>query len=64
VPSITVVARKRRWLAWGKTRRLRHTSLAALARIGSPKSQAALDDLARTGDFFLKRLARRAAPRT
>jgi hypothetical protein len=59
VPPIAAIARHRRWLAWGKTTRLRQSALAALARIGSPKSQAAVDDLARTGDFFLKRMARR-----
>jgi HEAT repeat protein len=61
VASIAGLARRRRWLAWRKTTRLRRSSLVALARIGSPKSQAALDDLARTGDFFLKRMARRTA---
>lgn len=60
VPSIVAIAKRRRWLAWGKTTRLRQSSLAALVRIASPKAQAALDDLARSGDFFLKRMARRA----
>ena len=55
--QIAAIARRRQWLAWGKTRRLREASLRALARIGTPKARQTLADLARTGDFFLRRLA-------
>ena len=54
--QIAAMARRRQWLAWGKTRRLRETALRALARIGTPKARQTLDDLAKTGDFFLRRL--------
>ena len=55
--KIAAMARRRQWLAWGKTRRLREASLRALARIGTPKARHTLDDLATTGDFFLRRMA-------
>jgi HEAT repeat protein len=61
VPPIAELARQRRWLAWGKTKRLREASLRALARVATPKAQAAIDDLTRTGDFFLRRMAARAS---
>jgi HEAT repeat protein len=61
VAPIAALAKQRRWMAWGKTTRLREASLRALQRIGSPKAHAALADLANTGDFFLKRQAARAA---
>ena len=54
---IVAIARQRRWLAWGKTRQLREASLRTLVRIGTPKAQQAIDDLARTGDYFLRRMA-------
>ncbi len=57
LPNIASVARERRWLAWGKTRSLRTAALRALKRIGSPKAQRTFDELASTGDFFLRRLA-------
>ena len=58
-----MIARQRRWLAWGKTRQLRKGALRALVRIGTPKAQQAIDDLARTGDYFLRRMARSPAIR-
>ena len=58
---IAALARKKRWLAWGRTRQLREAALRALARIGTPKARQALDDLAKTGDFFLRRMAAAAA---
>ena len=61
VPPIAALARKKRWLAWGKTTRLREACLRALKRIGSQKAQSALTDLSTTGDFFLKRQAARVA---
>lgn len=63
LPQIAKTARRRQWLAWGKTRRLREGALRTLARIGTPKARHTLDDLARTGDFFLRRMAA-AAPRS
>ncbi|MEW6320806.1 MAG: HEAT repeat domain-containing protein [Acidobacteriota bacterium] len=62
VTPIVGVARQRRWLAWGRTRRLRTAAVAALGRIGSEAARRALDDLAATGDWHLRRLAR-SAPR-
>ena len=61
--QIAKTARRRRWLAWGKTRQLREGSLRALARIATPKAKQALADLARSGDFFLRRMAAAAASR-
>jgi hypothetical protein len=61
VPPIAALARKKRWLAWGKTTRLRETCLRALKRIGSQKAHSALTDLSTTGDYFLKRQAARVA---
>ena len=61
IPQVAALARARRWRAWGKTQAVRTSALRTLRRIGSPRSQQAFDDLARTGDFFLKRLARSAA---
>jgi HEAT repeat protein len=59
--SVTVLARKKRWLAWRRTTRIRQACLQTLARIGTPKAKQAIDDLARSGDYFLKRMARRVA---
>jgi HEAT repeat protein len=61
VGPIAALARKKRWLAWGKTTRLREASLRALQRIGSAKAHGALAELATSGDYFLKRQAARAA---
>jgi len=58
---IAVLARKKRWLAWGKTRQTRQACLHALSKIGTPKANQTIADLAKTGDFFLKRLAAKAA---
>ena len=57
LPPVTAIARQRRWLAWGRTKRLRAAALAALVRIGSERARTAVADLARTGDFFLRRMA-------
>ena len=59
--QITALARKKKWLAWGRTTQTRRACLQTLARIGTAKSKQAIDDLAVTGDFFLKRMARSAA---
>ena len=61
VPPIAALARRKRWLAWGKTTQLREASLRALKRIGSPQAQSALTELSNTGDYFLKRQAARVA---
>ena len=58
---IAALARKKRWLSWRRTNRTRQACLQTLARIGTPKAKQAIDDLATTGDFFLKRMATRAA---
>jgi hypothetical protein len=58
VPAIAALARKKRWLSWGKTTQTRRACVAALAGIGSAKAKQAVTDLATTGDYFLKRLAK------
>jgi HEAT repeat protein len=58
--ALAAIARQKRWMAWGKTSQLRAASLRALAKIGTPKARQTIADLARTGDFFLRRLAARA----
>ena len=58
---IASLARKKKWTAWGKTTQLRQAALQALATIGTTKARQAITDLAASGDFFLKRLARKAA---
>ena len=62
VPPIALLSRKRRWLAWGRTTQVRRACLDALRTIGTTKSKQAIAELSRTGDFFLKRIAARAAP--
>ena len=57
IAPVVAIARQRRWLAWGKTRQLRQAALRTLVRIDTPKAQQAIDDLAKTGDYFLRRLA-------
>jgi HEAT repeat protein len=57
VQPIAALARQRRWLSWGRTRKLRDACLRTLQRIGSQRARAAITDLAATGDFFLKRQA-------
>jgi HEAT repeat protein len=58
VSQIALLARKKRWLAWGRTRQTRKACLDALSKIGTAKAKQAIGDLAKTGDFFLKRLAK------
>lgn len=59
--QIAALARKKKWLAWGRTTQMRQACLETLSRIGTAKSKQAIDDLAATGDFFLKRMARSVA---
>jgi len=61
IPPVAALVPQRRWLAWGKTTRLRDTALRTLLRLGTPKARAAFDDFARTGDFFVRRMVRRLA---
>lgn len=61
IPQIAALAHKKQWLAWGKTTQLRQACLQTLSRIGTPKARQAIAELAISGDFFLKRLARKAA---
>jgi HEAT repeat protein len=57
VPAIAALARRKRWLSWGRTTKLREACLRALQRIGTANATSAIADLARQGDFFLKRQA-------
>jgi HEAT repeat protein len=59
--QIALLARKKRWLAWGRTQQTRKACLDTLGKIGTAKARQAIGDLAKTGDFFLKRLAAKAA---
>ena len=61
IAQIAELARKKRWLSWGRTAHTRQACLQTLNRIGTPKAKQAISDLASTGDFFLKRMARSAA---
>jgi HEAT repeat protein len=61
LPQIAALTRHRRWTAWGKTTQMRTVALDTLAKIGTPKAKQAIADLAKTGDFFLRRLAGRYA---
>ena len=63
IQPVAALARQRRWLAWGRTRKLREACLRTLQRIGSAKSRAAISELSRSGDFFLKRQAAAALTR-
>jgi HEAT repeat protein len=60
VSQIALLARKKRWRAWGRTSSMRRACLETLGRIGTAKARQAIGDLAKTGDFFLKRLAAKA----
>lgn len=61
LPQIAALTRHRCWTAWGKTTQMRTAALDTLAKIGTPKAKQAIADLAKTGDFFLRRLAGRYA---
>jgi HEAT repeat protein len=63
LPQIAALARRRRWLAWGTTRRVRDAALQALAGIGTDRARQQITDLAQHGDYFLRRQARAAAKR-
>jgi HEAT repeat protein len=57
VSQIAALATKKRWMAWGRTTQLRTAALQSLKKIGTPKAKQAIADLAKTGDFFLRRMA-------
>jgi HEAT repeats len=59
--AIAALARKKKWLAWGRTTQTRQACLQTLSRIGTAKARQTIAELASTGDFFLKRMAQRAA---
>jgi HEAT repeat protein len=58
VPHVTVVMKRRKWLARRKLRALRQASLDALRAVGSPAAEAAIVDAAATGDRLLRKMAR------
>ena len=64
IQPIAALARRKRWRSWGRTTGLRDACLRALQRIGTAKARAAINDLAHTGDFFLKRQAAGVARET
>ena len=55
------MARKKRWLSWGRTTETRKACLQALRRMGSVKARQTITELSTTGDYFLKRMAKAAA---
>ena len=57
VSQIAALARKKRWLSWGRTTKTRQACLQTLSKIGTAKAKQAIGELAQTGDYFLKRLA-------
>jgi HEAT repeat protein len=61
VSPIAALARKKKWTAWRRTTQLRRACIQALSTIGSVKARQSITELATSGDFFLKRLARKAA---
>jgi HEAT repeat protein len=61
VAQLAALARKKKWTAWGKTTQIRHACLQALGKIGTAKAKQTIAELATSGDFFLKRMARKVA---
>jgi HEAT repeat protein len=58
VPGLMSMARRRRFLGGRKLRALKERSVAALVRVNTEKSAAALKDAARNGDRYLKKITR------
>ena len=56
VPTLTAVARQRRWLGRRKLKTLKGKAVDALAQIGGAKANAVLADFASTGDGMLKKI--------
>jgi HEAT repeat protein len=61
VPAIRQIMRSRRLFAWNRTRAIAHASVHALAAIGSPAAQQALDEARRSGHRALRRAAQVAS---
>jgi HEAT repeat protein len=57
VPALSALMRKKKLLAWKKSRALKEHSLAALRAIKTPAAARAIEDAARTGDRMLRKLA-------
>jgi hypothetical protein len=64
VPTLTAVARQRRWLGRKKLRTMKERAVDGLVRIGGEQATAALAEAAETGDRMLKKVirTRRTAP--
>jgi hypothetical protein len=58
VPGLMSMARRRRFLGGRKLRALKERSVAALVRVNTENSAAALKDAARNGDRYLKKITR------
>jgi HEAT repeat protein len=61
LPQLAALARKKKWTSWGKTTQTRQACLQALTKIGTAKAKQTIAELATSGDFFLKRMARKVA---
>lgn len=59
VPPIATVMRKRSWLARGKMRAIKESSVSALLKMASPAAAAALDEAGARGDRQLRKIVRR-----
>src|SRR3954469_13258506 len=57
VPILITMAQRRKWFGGRKLRLLKEHSVDALARVGTAKAVAALQDAATTGDRTLRKLA-------
>ena len=57
VPVLANLARRRSFLKRGKARALKEHCVAALARVGTPKAAAAVEEAALRGDRMLKKIA-------
>ena len=60
IRPIASVATQRRWLSLGRTRQIRQRALGALETIGSTTALGAIDMMAKTGDWHLRRIAKTA----
>ncbi|HEX9368633.1 MAG TPA: HEAT repeat domain-containing protein [Vicinamibacterales bacterium] len=57
VPALSTLMRKKKLLAWKKTRALKEQAVAALRAIKTPAAARAIEDAAKTGDRLLRKLA-------
>ncbi|HXG89768.1 MAG TPA: HEAT repeat domain-containing protein [Vicinamibacterales bacterium] len=60
IRPITTVAQQRRWLAYGRTGRMRERAVRALEALETPAAVSALDHLQKNGDWHLRRITRAA----